>query len=58
LQDELGTDLVACAASPDDFWQYVPETDRCASGLIEFRGRTVAAEGSEVQLECLSTVEP
>jgi len=57
--DELGTDLRPCAAAVADghFWRYEEDAPGCDAGRVVFEGDAMAVEGSEVDLECLSTVQ-
>jgi hypothetical protein len=57
--DALGTDLSPCAAdvAAGHYWHYVEDAPDCAAGRVVFEGDSVALEGSEVDLECLSTVD-
>jgi hypothetical protein len=56
--DALGTDLSACASAVagGHYWHYVEDAPGCDAGRVIFEGDAIAVEGSEVDLECLSTV--
>jgi hypothetical protein len=52
--DSFGTDLAACASSPDAYWFYTTADESCGgAGKIEFSAAGTPAVGSTVQIICL-----
>ena len=58
-RDVLGNDLSPCApdVAAGHYWHYAEDATGCEDGGIVFEGDAVAVAGSQVDLECLSSVD-